>query len=75
MLTPEEKAFCRALEALSRKDFDSAVAEFDKCGERIEGNSRLQIMAQTARILCAIRKVKNEREIKERQIKEAILDG
>jgi hypothetical protein len=75
MLSPEEKAYCRALEALSRKEFESAVREFDLCGERLDGNYRLQIMAQAARILCVIQKEKRQRQSFESKIKESLLNG
>lgn len=75
MLTVEEKAYCRALEALCRKNFEIAVAEFEKCGERLDENKRLQIMAQAARIICVIREEKRQRETIESNIKEAQVNG
>lgn len=75
MLSPEEKAYCRALEALTRRDYPAAISSFEKCGERFADNQRLQIMAQAARIICAVQEEKRLREFIESNIVEALLNG
>ncbi len=75
MLSVEEKAFCRALEALKRRDFDGAVTEFDACGGRFDENKSIRIMAEATRLIVALRQEYERKQKIQNDIKEAINHG
>jgi len=75
MLSVEEKAYCRALEALKRKDYVAAVQEFDACGPRFGDNRGFQIMSEAARLMVALRQECEQKQKIQNEIKEAISHG
>jgi hypothetical protein len=54
MLSVEEKAYCRGLEALRRKDYAAAAAEFELCGERRTASPGFAIAAEATRLLAYV---------------------
>jgi hypothetical protein len=75
MLSAEEKAYCRALEALKRKDYGAAVEAFDSCGGRFGNNASFKIMAEAARLMVALREECERKQEIQNKIKEAISHG
>ena len=70
MLSPEEKAYCRGLEALKKKDYAAADKEFETCREQYGHSQGFMIIAEAAHLLTRLRQEKEPTEIKENDIKE-----
>jgi outer membrane protein assembly factor BamD (BamD/ComL family) len=69
-LNKEEKAYCRALEALRKKDYTTADKEFKICGQQYGKNQGFNIISQATKLLAYLRQrdgklTKLETEIKE----------
>lgn len=75
MLTPQEKAYCRGLEALRRKDFIAADKEFATCGEQTAGHDRFSILTEATRLLAYIRLEKDRLNKIENTLQETIHHG
>ncbi len=55
MLEPEEKAYCRALLALKRKDYRSAVDHFRQAAPRFRQDREFVLLRETTRLLLAVK--------------------
>lgn len=75
MLSGEEKAYCRALEALQNKDYQTADKEFDRCRELYAGSRGFHIIAEATRLLAFIRAEQQKLTKKETDIEEASCHG
>ncbi len=75
MLSAEEKAYCRALEALRRKDYLSADKEFEACRSLFANNRGRQIITEAARLMVEVGREKRERENIKQFIEEASTNG
>lgn len=75
MLSPEEKSYCRALEALRKKDYITADKEFKACRSLFTGSKRVKIISEATRILVVLQEEKQKQKINEERIQEAISHG
>jgi hypothetical protein len=75
VLTPQEKAYCRGLEALRRRDFIAADKEFAACGEQNTGRDRFSILIEATRLLAYIRMEKERLAKMENTLQETIHHG
>lgn len=75
MLSAEEKAYCRALEALRKKDYLSADKEFKACRSLFANNRGRQIITEAAHLMVEIGREKRERIRIKQFIKETAPDG
>jgi len=76
MLSSEEKAYCRALEALRKKDYITADIEFDAAIQLYRESSGFRIMAQAAKILAELEQREKQLQItKETIIEETVTHG
>ena len=55
MLRPAEKAYCRALEALRRKDYNDALSHFSDAGDAFAQNKEFNLLHETTRLLMAVK--------------------
>ena len=55
MLKPAEKAYCRALEALRRKDYNDALRHFSDAGDAFTQNKEFNLLHETTRLLMAVK--------------------
>ena len=76
MLDPAEKAYCSALLALKRKEYEAASDYLDKAANRFAEDSEFNILRETTRLLLAVREeltgLRNEDTI---EIEEAFAHG
>lgn len=70
MLSPEEKAYCRGLEALKLKDYAAADKEFETCREQYGHSQGFKIIAEATHLLTRLWREKQQAEIKKSDIKE-----
>ncbi len=75
MLTPEEKAWCRGLAAVRRKEYDAAAREFSLMGQQPAGNGRLSIIVEAVRVLACVQQEKKRLVEINDQIQETELHG
>lgn len=75
MLSAEEKAYCRALEALRKKDYLSADKEFKACRSLFANNRGRQIITEAARLMVEIGREKSEQNRMNQFIEEAETNG
>lgn len=82
LLTEQEKAYCRALEALAAKDYAAADREFDVCNALFENSPGFNIVAVATKLLVRLErekaklsKTKAEIEETDRHGEEAIVCG
>lgn len=54
LLTEQEKAYCRALEALTGKDYIAADLEFDACQALFEKSPGFNIVAVATKLLVKL---------------------
>jgi hypothetical protein len=76
MLSPSEKAYCRALLALKQGDFQVAAAQFGVAAEHFHGNTEFNLLKETTALLLAVRD--ERRQLKaddEIEIAEVYSDG
>ncbi|MCP4566166.1 MAG: hypothetical protein GY841_01160 [FCB group bacterium] len=69
-MSPEEKAYCRGLEALRQKDYPAADKEFETCREQYGQSQGFMIIAEATHLLMRLRQEKQQTEIKKNEIKE-----
>jgi outer membrane protein assembly factor BamD (BamD/ComL family) len=75
ILTPEEKAYCRGLEALRKKDYAVADKEFKACA-KLHGDSRgFNIIAQAAGLMAVLQQEKVKISKLENHIRETAENG
>ena len=55
MLSPEEKAYCRGLEALKKKNYAAADKEFKECGELYGRGRGFKIIVEAVHLLAYLR--------------------
>ena len=70
ILSPEEKAYCRGLEALRNKDFELADSEFRQCGEQYGESRGFSIIAEAAALMVLLRKEKKTKTTIKNRIQE-----
>jgi hypothetical protein len=58
LLTEQEKAYCRALEALTAKDYAAADREFEGCKALFEKSSGFNIVAAATKLLVRLEQEK-----------------
>ena len=75
MLTPEEKAYCRALEALRKKDYITADKEFGNCGAMFAESRGFKVITEATRMLVQLHKEKTKLQKIQTEIKEAVSHG
>jgi hypothetical protein len=75
MLSREEKAYCRGLEALRRNDYISADQEFTICGELYGSSRGFKIISEATRLLAMLQREKTRTKITDSTIQEAVQDG
>lgn len=75
MLSLEEKSYCRALEALRKKDYITADKEFKACRSLFADSTGIKIISEATRILVVLQEEKQKLEINEERIQEAIRHG
>ncbi|MFH1699127.1 MAG: hypothetical protein ABIE07_00955 [Candidatus Zixiibacteriota bacterium] len=75
MLSFEEKAYCRALEALHKKDYISADKEFEASGNEFSGSKGLKIIKESTKLMAVLRIEKLKLEKTEIVIEENLSHG
>lgn len=76
MLQSDEKAYCRALEALRKRDYVAANREFEAGGCRIGQSAGFRIIVEATRMLAELERRDLELdEIDSTTIKEIITHG
>ncbi len=75
MLSSDEKCYCRALEALRKKDYITADKEFEACRELFADSAGMKIISEATRILVALKDEKHKLNSIEETIQEAISHG
>jgi hypothetical protein len=75
VLTPQEKAYCRGLAALQRKDFIAADREFGAGEEQTPGHSQFTILREATRLLAYVLAEKKRLAEIENSIQETIHHG
>ncbi len=60
MLTTEEKAYCRGLEALQRREYAVAVKELEACKSQFAGSQNFLIIAEAATLLAQLEEQKQK---------------
>ncbi len=76
LLTEQEKAYCRALEALTAKDYAAADREFDECKTLFEKSPGFNIVAVATKLLVRLeREKKNLAKIEAEIIEETERHG
>jgi hypothetical protein len=75
MLSFEEKAYCRALEALRNKDYISADKEFEASGDEFSGSRGLKIIKEATKLMALLRNEKLNFEKTRNEIKENLSHG
>jgi hypothetical protein len=56
MLNSSEKAYCEALLALQRKDYQVASAHFDMAAPYFKGNREFNLFHETTKLMLAVKK-------------------
>jgi hypothetical protein len=62
MLSPSEKAYCLALQALKHKEFRSAADYFSKAASGFVNNQEFNLLWETTRLLVAVKEELNARQ-------------
>lgn len=76
MLSPAEKAYCQALLALKRKEYQEALAEFVKAADAFKASTEFNLLWETTRLLVAVKEELADTEKVDRlQIEEAYSRG
>jgi hypothetical protein len=75
MLSREEKAYCRALEALQKKDYITADKEFGNCDSLFAESRGYKIISEATRLLVQLQKEKEQLSNIETEIEEAVCHG
>lgn len=75
MLTQEEKAYCRALEALKKKDYITADKEFGNCGAMFGESRGFQLISEATGMLVQLHKEKAKLLKIQTEIEEAVCHG
>ncbi|MCK5125577.1 MAG: hypothetical protein KAR42_04920 [candidate division Zixibacteria bacterium] len=75
MLSFEEKSYCRALEALRKKDYITADKEFEACKSLYVDSAGIKIISEAVRTLVALRDEKKKLEKREITIQETVNHG
>jgi hypothetical protein len=75
MLSLEEKAYCRALEALKKRDYVTADREFDNCASMFADSRGFKIISEAARMLARLRNEKSNTVNIKTEIKESVSHG
>jgi len=75
MLTEEEKSYCRALEALRKKDYLAADTELKRCGRYLAQSRGLRIIAEAVAMLVRLEREKKKLTKNETEIEEAVCHG
>jgi outer membrane protein assembly factor BamD (BamD/ComL family) len=75
MLSKEEKAYCRALEALQNKDYQTADKEFERCRSLYADSKGFHIIAEATRMLAFIRAEQQKQTITASAIEETFSHG
>ncbi len=82
LLTEQEKSYCRALEALTAKDYAAADREFEGCKTLFEKSPGFNVVAVATKLLVRLgrekmklSKIKAEIEETERHGEETIVFG
>jgi len=75
VLTPQEKAYCRGLAALQRKDFVAADREFAAGEEPSPEQNQFAILREATRLLAYIQTEKRRLAQIENSIQETIHHG
>jgi len=75
LLTEQEKAYCRALEALGEKHYAVADREFDACQELFEDGLGFRIIAAATKIMARLEAEKAQAERIQTEIEEAVCHG
>ena len=75
LLTEQEKAYCRALEALGAKQYAVADREFDTCRGLFEDGLGFQIIAAATKIMARLEIEKARIEKIQTEIEEAVCHG
>lgn len=56
MLTPAEKSYCLALQALERRQYELAVDHFGRASAMFANNPEFVLLHETTRLLVAVRR-------------------
>jgi len=56
MLSKEEKAYCSAMTALEKRDFETAAVFFREAEKQFAGNDDFSILSSTTDLLLAVKK-------------------
>ena len=75
MLTQEEKSYCRALEALKKKDYITADKEFDNCRGMFSESRGFKLISEATRMLVQLHKEKAKLSKIRTEIKESVSHG
>jgi TolA-binding protein len=75
MLKKEEKAYCRALEALQNKDYTAADKEFESCSDLYADSQGFNIISEATKLLAELKREKKKFDKTENEIEEAVCHG
>jgi hypothetical protein len=75
VLSKEEKAYCRALEALQKRDFGAADKEFSICRPMFADSRGFRIISEATGMLVQLQKEKEKLIKIKTEIKEAVCHG
>ncbi len=76
MLRSEEKAYCRALVALRRKDYRVASEHFERAATLFGEDRQFNLLRETTRLLLAVKDERTRIAVKDNvEIEEVRLDG
>jgi len=75
MLSKEEKAYCRALEALRNKDYITADKEFVNCSALFSESRGFKLISEATRMLVQLHREKEKLSKIETEIEEAVCHG
>jgi hypothetical protein len=76
MLNASEKAYCEALQALKRKDYQAATSHFDAAADYFKNNREFTLLRETTRLLLAVRRERQRWESADRiEIEEVFSHG
>lgn len=75
LLTEQEKAYCRALEALGEKRYAVADREFDACRDLYADGPGFRIIAMATKIMARLENERAQAEEIQTDIEEAVDHG
>ena len=76
MLNTSEKAYCLALLALKRKEYRSAVEQFDKAAPHFKNDKEFNLYCESTRLLLAVKQeVEMIEDVDRLEIEEAFPNG